>query len=655
MAGLFAPEINTVGASALSGGMRAPDNIDYSNLFQSIVDITEPKKVSEADKKSEERRRLNYDLNKINAIENPTERETQMRFLRRTAEGNYSLTSDEINKQFENFTGLTPFDEKSAQQIMNETVVKFAKEDPDGSLYLPVALAEAKGDTEEFMRLMTTKYYEVNTEKQKNLRIQEAYNNNKISRELGKEQYLSNVIVENEKLLADYTKNFLSILDTSGDSSLTGDALYQSIVPKIEKLEQDVRNKVRVGAAQTGVVLSKEEEDRAVAGITEKLTFIKNMSENNKKILTAKQAEETLRMFDMFPPSMRPALNSPEGSIILFDLSGGRPAAAEIIKRQMEGGYGMFGPSVKADPNATYNPGVEGPDDSPTTVQKRLPFYSVESVQSAMRLGDQEKINVLALISEDMKNPARVSNYNPESVNTTLKGFAYGYSFFDNALDPQGNTLTKKVIDNMFGGQALVFAEALAKKSPENAPDMYNKMVNMSAITADRMIAKVKANLDIINRTAMGNDLPNPFVFKADPNGNITGSFNPQTVSKNPYIQKSLTKYGVFGDKPYTQETFWAVMEDYTSVFDKSAIISGNEYSNVKDGIDSLQTLAKFSLKIPGASEKPNAHSTILARIPSLFSGTEQSLEEMAPAEIRRRAEELQVPPRARIVQGNRP
>jgi hypothetical protein len=271
-----------------------------------------------------------------------------------------------------------------------------------------------------------------------------------------------------------------------------------------------------------------------------------------------------------------------------------------------------------------------------------------------MKLGEQERADIITLFREDLRNPSKVALYSAPTVARSMTGLGYSYLMLDDTLDPRGEFITKKAIDTLFGGDALVLAETLAKKSPENAPDMYNKMTNMSSVAADRLIAKAKANLDIINRTAMQEDLLNPFVFKVDNNGNITGSFNMENVSKNSFIKNSLAKNDVINPNQIDQATFWKVMEDYTSIFDKAPLISDQSYQELKDSVESLQTLSKFSLKLPNVGGKPNAHSTIVARLPDLFSGKTLSLEEMTPAQIRRQAREFEKPARVKAVEGTR-
>ena len=69
MATLFAPEIGSIGPSAMTSGLSAPSNIDYSGLFQALNTLTEPKKVSEKELKGNDVQKLTYELSKYDAEE----------------------------------------------------------------------------------------------------------------------------------------------------------------------------------------------------------------------------------------------------------------------------------------------------------------------------------------------------------------------------------------------------------------------------------------------------------------------------------------------------------------------------------------------------------------------------------------------------------
>jgi hypothetical protein len=655
MAGIYAPEINTIGASSLTGGLSAPQNIDYSGLFQTLNDSLEPKKVTETDLKSTARKNLIYDLNKIAALENTAEQQVQYRLINREAPARYSsLSREESSAIISQYTGELPFDEKSAQEIQTAQIMKAYETDPEMASRLTINMAKSEGNPDLFMQLSLADYTAVTTRRAEI----DAIKTNAELKNLGqaevKDQFIAKGIVASTQNVEDYIKAMPTLLQQGGYGNLSGDGLYTVMKSFAEQEEQKARNSARVEAARAGIVLSKEEEDRLVAPYTSTVSMFNSMSTQTQTALTAQNTEQMLRYKLSFEPEVRGLLDNPQMQDINIQALGGRPALEPLFRKQTIEKKGMFGPSVMPEAVGPVNTAVEGPPDSPTVLKERYQaVFSPESLDSALKFDDESKLSVISILRSDIQDVSRVDGYSVETANVMAKNFMYGYAMAIPEIDTDGTFTEPKAIETMFGSKAYSYAEALTKKSPDLAPDVWNKMNVMADVTADRVLVKLNQNLRIINETAFGDPLQNPFVFKMDQNGNITGSVSASAVSSNSYIKKTLAAYDVVNPEQIDQVTFWKVMRDYTSAFDKYEIVGGTNYSNVEDAVKSLQILAKTSMKIPGSQQRENAFTTISAGLNDMFSGRRKTIESMSPAEFSATLPR-EGTPRTRTIEGTR-
>jgi hypothetical protein len=655
MAGIFAPEINTIGASSLTGGLSAPQNIDYSGLFQTLNNSLEPKKVGEADLKSSDRKNITYDLNKINAEEDSAKRQAKFRMARREAAANYSsLSQDEIGTIFSQYTGELPFDEKSAQEIQTTQIMKAYETDSEMGSRLSINMAKSEGNPDLFMQLSLADYTAITTRRAEVAAIKTNAELKNLGNAEVKEQFIAKGIVASTQNVGDYVKAMPTLLQQGGYGNLSGDGLYTVMKSFAEQEEQKARNSARVEAARAGITLSKEEEDRLVAPYASTVSMFTSMSTQTQNALTAQNAEQMLNYKLSFPPQVRGLLDNPQMQDINIQALGGRPALEAYFRKQTIDQKGMFGPSVMPDSTGPVNTAVEGPPDSPTVLKERYQaVFSPESLDSALKFDDESKLSVISILRSEIQDVSRVDRYSVETTNVMAKNFMYGYALAIPELDTEGTFTEPKAIETMFGSKAYSYAEALTKKSPDLAPDVWNKMNVMADVTADRVLVKLNQNIRIINETAFGDPLQNPFVFKIDQNGNITGSISGSAVSANSYIKKTLASYNVINPEQIDQATFWKVMRDYTSAFDKYEIIGGTNYTNVEDAVKSLQILAKTSMKIPGSQQRENAFTTISTGLNDMFSGSRKTIESMSPAEFKATLPK-EGTPRTRAIEGTR-
>lgn len=659
MASLFAPEINDIGPSAFTKGQEAPSNIDYSGLFETLNTLAEPKKVSEKELKDNAVKKLTYDLSKIDAMEDKTQQQAAYRMARRTARANYGLDEKDVTDIFAQFTGELPFAEKTVQELNNDIIMKAYEEDPEMSIYLPTNWAESGGDPDKFMSLSMASYH--NTigrraqldAKKKEIDVQNLADSQKSK--AFKEELISTLQIENNKLLTSYMKLSPEILKQEGLEGLSGVELYSRLSSSVTQLEMKVRNAARTTAAQNGEILTKEEEDRAVAGFLNTSSFFANMTEETQKALTAKNAEEMAILNASLPPELRPLQNNPEyQSIAIEHAFGGRVGLATQIKESnrrfkimTENRAGLLDPASLNTNNAGgIDMSVEGPADSLSTVQAKYKnVFAPEGLASVYKYNKDSKLAVIGDIRDSIQNPVVIDNYSKATLNAVAKNFMYGYALALPELDTKGEFTKPKAIEVMFGSKALAYADALTKKMPVEAPDIWNKINVMSDVTADRVLINLKQNLDVLNQDAFGTPYQNPFVFTIDETGVISGSISPQAVSKNSYIKKVLNNYDVVNLNNIDQPTFWKIMKDYSSVFDNS------NYAAVEESVKSLEILARVTSKVPEANRRENALNTINMGLSQLVSARNKSFIEMTPEEFT--ATTTQGTPRSRLVQGN--
>lgn len=659
MATLFAPEISDIGFSSFTKGQEAPSNIDYSGLFESLNTLAEPKKVSEKELKDNAVKRLTYDLSKIDAMEDKTQQQAAYRMARRTARANYGLDEKDVTDIFAQFTGELPFAEKTIQEVNNDIIMKAYEEDDEMSTYLPVNWAESGGDPDKFMSLSMATYH--NTvgrrakldAKKREIDVQNLTDSQK-SKAI-KEELIADLQIENNKLLTSYMTLSPEILKQEGLEGLSGVELYSRLSSSVTQLEMKVRNAARTAAAQNGEVLTKEEEDRAVAGFVSTSSFFANMTEETQKALTAKNVEEMAILNASLPPELRPLRNNPEyQSIEIEHVFGGRAGIATQMKESnkrfkimTENRAGLLDPASLNTNNAGgIDMSVEGPADSLSTVQAKYKnVFAPEGVASVYKYNNDSKLAVIGDIRDSIQNPVVIDNYSKATLNSVAKNFMYGYALGIPELDTDGQFTRPKAIETMFGSKALAYAEALTKKLPIEAPDIWNKINVMSDVTADRVLVNLKQNLDVLNQDAFGTPYQNPFTFSIDDTGTIIGGLSSSAVSKNSYIKKVLNNYDVVNLNSIDQPTFWKIMRDYGSIFDNS------NYDAVEESVKSLEILARVTSKIPEGNRRENAFNTISLGLSQLVSGRPRSFIEMTPEEFE--ATTTQGTPRSRLIQGN--
>ena len=650
MASLFAPEISSLGPSAYTQGQEAPSNIDYSGLFQSLNTLAEPKKVSEKELKDNAVKRLTYDLSKIDAMEDKTQQQAAYRMARRTARANYGLDEKDVTDIFAQFTGELPFAEKTVQELNNDIIMK-GYEDPEMALHLPTNWAESNGDPDKFMALsMATYHNTIGKRAQLDAKKKEIEASNLDTAQKDKafkEELLTRSVLENDNLAMAYMSKSPALLKAEGLQNLQGVELSSALSSRASQIEQQARNAVRAEAARNGFVLSKEEEDRAVAPLTSTVTMLTSMSEETKNALTAKNAEDMALFKASLPVDVRVVFDNPEVQSIYIQAKGGRPYFDPYFKTMTENKTGMLDPNSLNTNNAgSVDRSVEGPADSLSTLQAKYKnVFAPEGLASAYKYDDKSKLAVITSIKDSIQNPAAIDLYSKTTLNATAKNFMYGYALALPELDTKGEFTKPKAIEVMFGSKALAYADALTKKMPIEAPDIWNKINVMSDVTADRVLVNLKQNLDVLNQDAFGTPYQNPFVFTIDETGVISGSISPQAVSKNSYIKKVLNNYDVVNLNNIDQPTFWKIMKDYSSVFDNS------NYAAVEESVKSLEILARVSSKVPEANRRENAFNTINMGLSQLVSARNKSFIEMTPEEFS--ATTTQGTPRSRLVQGN--
>jgi len=643
MATLFAPEIGSIGPSAMTGGLSAPSNIDYSGLFQSLNTLTEPKKVSEKELKVNDVQKLTYELSKYDAEEDPNKKQALLRMSRRTARANYpNLDEKDVSDIYSQFTGELPFAEKNIAEVMQDKIMKAYDEDPEMALHLAPNWAKTGGDPEKFMAESIATYYntigrrvQLDADKKE---IEAKATSEGQADKAFREKLISNLQVENGILAEKYIRLSPEILKQEGLEGLTGPELYSRLSTSVVQLEREARNAARMAAAQNGKVLTKVEEDSAVAAFTDTITTFTNMSEETKNALTAKNATELAMFNSSLSPEVKFVSNTPQFQDFYFQHVLGGPAG--IVKNMAESNMrfktllekeaGAFDPNSLNTNNAGgVDKSVEGPSDSLSTIQARYKnVFSPEGLASASKYDDPTKLSVITDIRDSIQNPSAIDLYSKTTLNTVSKNFMFGYALGIPELDVNGSFTQPRAIEIMFGSKALAYAEALTKKMPVEAPDIWNKINVMSDVTADRVLINLKQNINTLNEDAFGTPYQNPFAFSIDETGTISGSFVPSAVSKNPYIKKALNNYDIVNLSNVDKATFFKVMKDYAALSDRS------NYTAIEESIKSLEILARVSNKIPEGSRRENAYSTISLGLSELVSGRMKSTEEMTPAEF---------------------
>jgi hypothetical protein len=642
MATLFAPEVSDIGPSAMTRGLDGPSNIDYSGLFQALNTLAEPKKVSETEVKANAIKRLTYDLSKIDAMENKTEKEAAYRMSRRTARADYGLDEKDVSDIYSQFTGELPFAEKTIAEIQTDNIMKAYAEDEEMSMSLATNWAKSGGDPDKFMaESMATYHNTIGRRAQLEADKREIDFKNMTEAQADKafkQTLISSLQNENNRLAAEYIRMSPEILKQEGLDGLKGPELYSRLSSNVAQLEQRARISARSVAAQNGKVLTKEEEDSAVASFTDTTATFTSMSEETKNALTAKSASELAMFNSSLSPEVKFVSNTPQFQDFYFQHVLGGPAG--IVKNMAESNMrfktllekeaGAFDPNSLNTNNAGgVDKSVEGPSDSLSTIQARYKnVFSPEGLASASKYDDPTKLSVITDIRDSIQNPSAIDLYSKTTLNTVSKNFMFGYALGIPELDVKGSFIQPRAIEIMFGSKALAYAEVLTKKMPVEASDIWNKINVMSDVTADRVLINLKQNINTLNEDAFGTPYQNPFAFSIDETGTISGSFVPSAVSKNPYIKKALNNYDVVNLSNVDKATFFKVMKDYAALSDRS------NYTAIEESIKSLEILARVSNKVPEGSRRENAYSTISLGLSELVSGSMKSIEEMTPAEF---------------------
>jgi hypothetical protein len=629
MANLFAPETSSIGASSMSGGLAAPSPVDYSALFKSVSEfIPEPQKITESDLKANDRLELNKLLERNRAEENTTKRAIGFKRINQQASMNFPyLSREEINSTMSAYTNELPLGGKTDVEIASAGVDRWLTEDPMAPTTYAINSAKAKGDPDLLLQYNLASMADKAKKDAEYTAIKQQAERSTLTRQQKTQTFVETSLQDASKLVFDLYTHTDALLEQQGLKNLKGEEL-SSRLSSLTQQQEDTFVMAKIAElAKDGYALSKEQEDQIRAPFKSLRSTFDTQTEAQKKALTAQNVADTARVMSLLDPVARITMDSPEGKTLLVEMNKDSIAAqfADLGNKAK----GMFDPaSINTNNAGDIDMSVEGSADSPSTIKKRLAnVFPKGSVTSAMNTDPTTKKSVIDILKRDMNNPSVIDGYSETTLNGTMKSFMYGYLYSMPEIDTQGQFISKEGVATMFGTKALSYAEKLAKKVPANAGDMWNKINVSSRENAGRLLYTLKNNLNIVNQKFMGPEFLNPFVFNMDDSGNIQGSINPEVVQKNSYIRSSLLNYDVSDPKGVDQGTFWKVFRDYVSFSDQA------NANAILDNIQSLQILAKVSLKLPSGISNNTALNTIKTGLTD-FTNVPTSLENMTPSQI---------------------
>ncbi len=606
MAELFKPEIREIGGTNVT--VYSPPSMDYSGViasFGNILDTVgrERKGPTEGEIKTAKLAEIGATLARINEIEDPTRKAVEFKLSRMKALATYSDLRDEINELYSDFSGeVYQATGKPLEEIEQANTYKWVSDTTEGKAAASYAYVSTNGNQEE-ADLIIRQQYMLAT--QRDLAIDEAKKASERTQrdeQARKADFAARVRPILQKSVSD-----AYAMDTSQENIaiMTQEARSKNIEPTVYMLDVLKATKeqrlaeVTTKINKSGLDASTEKPETLV---TEYDATIKSMEANldllirSTKNKTDNEIAQMLSNGNFSPITKRMWLNN-DPNAFAFALNS-NPKLQKENEILAEMSVGPFSPNMAADaPSSNLSPGTA--TDSGTEFANRYP--NLANREELMKIFNAKPAwTSVVTIGKDRANSYKLGNESPEMTEATHRALSTMYVVALPEIDRALNSIKSYSVKALLSDKMLAIANDMSTTLPVKGKDLYNKMNNYAANSANILINNFNTNMDTIKNTE-----EIPFKLQMDKNGVVSLGLNEVAVRKDPTLKKAMGAYR-YETKTVGRGSRTSAIEQLPTETDPIKILSNYvsimDYTNQDEIIDivkALNTLSLQSRKIP--------------------------------------------------------
>jgi len=607
MAELFKPEVREIGGTNIS--VYSPPSMDYSSAIASIGNVIsavgkERKGPTEGEVKIAKLDQIGSEVARINEIENKTRKAVEFKISRLNALSAYPELTDEINKLYSEFSGeVYQATGKPLEEIEQANTYKWVSDTTEGKAAASYAYVSTNGNQEEADLIIRQKYMLAT---QRDLAIEEA---KKASERTQRDEQARKADFEarsrplfqedvNEAFKMDTSKDMIAKLLEEASKKGVDPFTYTLDVLKATREQRLAEITTKINTKGLDPTSVKPETfladyDARIKTLEANLDLLMRSAKNknNNEIATM------VLMANAGPIADRMALNNdPNANAIIINST---PAIEQQLGKLAEAGVGPFSPNMAADvPSSNLYSGTV--TDSPTDFAKKYNGLATEA--ELIKLFNAKPAWKSAVdVSKNMINTYKIGNEIPEMVEGTHRTLSAMYLATLPEIDRTQDSIKSDSVRTLLSDRVFAIANDISTTLPVKGKDLYNKMNNYAANTADILINNFKTNMGIIS-----SDKSNlPFKLQIDKNGVVSLGLNEISVRTDPTLKKAMGAYR-YETKTVGRGSRTSAIEQLPTETDPIKILSNYavimDYTNKDEIIDivkALNTLSLQSRKIP--------------------------------------------------------
>lgn len=605
MAELFKPEIREIGGTNVT--VYSPPSMDYSGViasFGNILDTVgrERKGPTEGEIKTAKLAEIGATLARINEIEDPTRKAVEFKLSRMKALATYSDLRDEINELYSDFSGeVYQATGKPLEEIEQANTYKWVSDTTEGKAAASYAYVSTNGNQEE-ADLIIRQQYMLAT--QRDLAIEEAKKASERTQrdeQARKADFSARVRPILQKSVSDayamdISQENIAIMTQEARSKNIEPAVYILDVLKATKEQRlaEVTTKIN----KSGLDASTEkpetfvtEYDASIKAYENKLDLLIRSTKNKTDVEIAKIVSNVAN------PVVRKAVISGDSSLIAYIMQTDVNAQADIMKLA-DSKTGIASPNMAADtPSSNLSSGTI--TDSPTEFASRYP--NLANPEELMKIFNAKQAwTSVVKTGRDLANSYKLGNESPEITEATHRALSTMYIVALPEIDRALDSIKSYSVKSLLSDKMLAIANDMSTTLPVKGKDLYNKMNNYAANSANILINNFNTNMETIKNTE-----EIPFKLQMDKNGVVSLGLNEVAVRTDPTLKKAMGAYR-YETKTVGRGSRTSAIEQLPTETDPMKILSNYvsimDYTNQAEIIDivkALNTLSLQSRKIP--------------------------------------------------------
>ena len=605
MAELFKPEIREIGGTNVT--VYSPPSMDYSGAIASFGNMLstvgrERKGPTEGERKTAKLAEVGATLARINEIEDPTRKAVEFKLSRMKALTTYSDLRDEINDLYSDFSGeVYQATGKPLEEIEQANTYKWVSDTTAGKAAASYAYVSTNGNQEEADLIIRQRYMLAT---QRDLAFEEA------------KKASERTQIDDAARKADFSTRVRPLYqqkvdesfaqDTSQEiiSAITQQAKQMGVEPPVLMLDMMKQKREQIYAELTTDInkrsldptLVKPETfvapyDASIKAMETNLDLLIRSTKNKTDVEIAKSVSNIAN------PYVRKAAISGDSSLIAYIVQTDVNAQADIMKLA-DSKTGVASPNMAADtPSSNLSSGTI--TDSPTEFASRYP--NLANPEELMKIFNAKQAwTSVVKTGRDLANSYKLGNESPEITEATHRALSTMYVVALPEIDRAFESIKSDNVKSLLSDKMLAIANDMSTTLPVKGKDLYNKMNNYAANSANILINNFNTNMETIKNTE-----ETPFKLQMDKNGVVSLGLNEVAVRTDPTLKKAMGAYR-YETKTVGRGSRTSAIEQLPTETDPMKILSNYvsilDYTNQAEIIDivkALNTLSLQSRKIP--------------------------------------------------------